>query len=169
MPAPVYAGSFFRRCPGGRCQRQVRRPREYGVAPDTAAPSCPPRIVLDRSRRIPWACPRGGLAGWAEIPRLQEANVSPSSRREFLVTSIGGLAAGAACGGGARAQDAKPEQPTLAALERRKLGKTELTVGVLGFGAAEMGYARTDMEVVERMLSTALDQGLDAIDTAECY
>jgi aryl-alcohol dehydrogenase-like predicted oxidoreductase len=95
--------------------------------------------------------------------------VSTSSRREFLVTSIGGLAASAALGNLARAQDAKSEAPTLPKLERRKLGKTDLTVGVLGFGGAEMGYAKTELDVVERMLLTALDQGLDAIDTAECY
>jgi hypothetical protein len=87
----------------------------------------------------------------------------------FLVTSIGGLAASAALGDLARAQDAKSQAPTLPKLERRKLGKTDLTVGVLGFGGAEMGYAKTELDVVERMLLTALDQGLDAIDTAECY
>jgi aryl-alcohol dehydrogenase-like predicted oxidoreductase len=95
--------------------------------------------------------------------------VSPSSRREFLVTSIGGLTASAAFGGLARAQEPKGDAQAAKPLERRKLGKTDMTVGVLGFGGAETGYGRTDMEVVERLLSSALDQGLDAIDTAECY
>ena len=54
-------------------------------------------------------------------------------------------------------------------LEKRRLGKTELQVCVLGFGGSEIGYARTDQERVTTLLNTAIDQGLNAIDTAECY
>lgn len=86
----------------------------------------------------------------------------PSSRRQFLVGSLGGLAAGALWGGAAHAAGKD-------GMERRKLGRTGIQVGVIGFGGAEIGYGRTDQAVVERLLHSALDAGLDAIDTAECY
>ena len=86
------------------------------------------------------------------------------TRREFLETSIGALAAGGALGALGPAWAAGT-----AGLERRKLGKTGMEVSVLGFGAAEIGYGRTDQAIVDRLLNSALDAGLDAIDTAECY
>ncbi|MBL8860979.1 MAG: aldo/keto reductase [Planctomycetes bacterium] len=55
------------------------------------------------------------------------------------------------------------------ALERRRFGKTDLTVALLGFGGAEIGYERAEPAVVERLLNTALDAGLNVVDTAECY
>ncbi|MBL8962916.1 MAG: aldo/keto reductase [Phycisphaerae bacterium] len=54
-------------------------------------------------------------------------------------------------------------------LERRAFGATGMDVTVLGFGGAEIGYERTDLAVVERLLNSALDAGLNVIDTAECY
>lgn len=54
-------------------------------------------------------------------------------------------------------------------MERRRLGRTGLEVGVLGFGGAEIGFDRTAPATVRRMLDEALDAGLDVIDTAECY
>ena len=86
----------------------------------------------------------------------------PSSRRQFLMGSLGGLAAGALWSGAAHAAGKD-------GMERRKLGRTAIQVGVIGFGGAEIGYGRTDQAVVERLLNGALDAGLDAIDTAECY
>jgi aryl-alcohol dehydrogenase-like predicted oxidoreductase len=54
-------------------------------------------------------------------------------------------------------------------IERRRLGKTDMTVSVLGFGGSEIGYQRVSAAVVARILGEALDQGLNVIDTAECY
>lgn len=54
-------------------------------------------------------------------------------------------------------------------MERRKFGKTGLTVSVLGFGGAEIGFEGASADTVERLLGDALDAGLNVIDTAECY
>ena len=40
---------------------------------------------------------------------------------------------------------------------------------VLGFGGSEIGYRRVSGRTVERLLGSALDAGLNLIDTAECY
>ncbi|GCE18224.1 aldo/keto reductase [Dictyobacter kobayashii] len=53
-------------------------------------------------------------------------------------------------------------------MERRQFGKTDMQVSVLGFGGAEIGSNTTPADV-ERILSSALDAGLNVIDTAECY
>ena len=54
----------------------------------------------------------------------------------------------------------------------RKLGKTDLTVSVVGVGAwqfgGEWGMALSQFDV-DRILSKARDLGLNLIDTAECY
>src|ERR1700683_4286484 len=44
-----------------------------------------------------------------------------------------------------------------------------MTVSVIAFGAGEIGYEQTAPEVVARLLGSALDRGLNLIDTAECY
>lgn len=54
-------------------------------------------------------------------------------------------------------------------MEHRPLGRTGLNVSVLGFGGAEIGASEVSQETVERLLNTALDAGLNTIDTAECY
>ena len=54
-------------------------------------------------------------------------------------------------------------------MERRRLGKTDMEVSLLGFGAAEIGYEDTPKSTVDRLLNGALDSGLNVIDTAECY
>jgi hypothetical protein len=54
-------------------------------------------------------------------------------------------------------------------MERRKYGKTDMEVSVLGFGGAEIGYQGASEGQVERLLGSALDAGLNVIDTAECY
>lgn len=54
-------------------------------------------------------------------------------------------------------------------MEQRILGRTGLSVSVLGFGGSEIGYRGASQETVSRLLNSALDAGLNAIDTAECY
>lgn len=54
-------------------------------------------------------------------------------------------------------------------MDRRPLGKTGLDVTLLGFGTSEIGFFRTPIEEVGRILNEALDAGLRLIDTAECY
>lgn len=97
--------------------------------------------------------------------------MTASSRRRFLKQTMGSFAAGAIATNfaNARAPFDLPPLPPRPTLERRVLGKTGLDVSVLGFGAAEIGYGRTEQDIVEKLLNTALDAGLNAIDTAECY
>lgn len=54
-------------------------------------------------------------------------------------------------------------------MERRKLGKTDMNLSVLGFGGSEIGYERASLATVKKLLNQALDAGLNVIDTAECY
>ena len=54
-------------------------------------------------------------------------------------------------------------------MEKRILGKTGLEVSILGFGGAEIGFEDASPATVEALLGSALDAGLNVIDTAECY
>lgn len=50
------------------------------------------------------------------------------------------------------------------------MGKTELAVSRLGFGGAEIGWDETQtFENVEKLLNSALDAGLNLVDTAAAY
>ncbi len=52
-------------------------------------------------------------------------------------------------------------------METRQFGKTDMQVSVLGFGGSEIrGTSLTD---VEQTLNSALDAGVNVIDTAACY
>jgi aryl-alcohol dehydrogenase-like predicted oxidoreductase len=44
-----------------------------------------------------------------------------------------------------------------------------MVVSVLGFGGSEIGYQNVTSVTVARLLTGALDAGLNVIDTAECY
>jgi aryl-alcohol dehydrogenase-like predicted oxidoreductase len=54
-------------------------------------------------------------------------------------------------------------------MEKRTLGKTNMLVTALGFGGAEIGFQEAALETVAKLLDSALDLGLNVIDTAECY
>ena len=54
-------------------------------------------------------------------------------------------------------------------MQYRPLGKTGLEVSRLGIGLAEIGETPTKAEQVARLLNTALDNGINFLDTAECY
>jgi aryl-alcohol dehydrogenase-like predicted oxidoreductase len=94
------------------------------------------------------------------------------SRRRFLGRVIlGATGALGACSGGAPSTQSGQDAVKKSTVggERRRLGKTDMEVSVLGFGGAEIGYERTDQAVVDKLLNSALDAGLNVIDTAECY
>jgi len=115
--------------------------------------------------------------------------MSTPSRRDFLRHSAAATLAasaftGAAAAAGSRASQpgstpAKPGDktgekpaatpPAKVDVLRRPFGKTDMQVAILGFGSAEIGYERTDQKVVDGILNAALDQGLNVVDTAECY
>src|SRR5256714_9067874 len=54
-------------------------------------------------------------------------------------------------------------------MEKRRLGKTDMDVSVLGFGGSEIGYEKASRETVAELLNSALDAGPNVIDTGECY
>ncbi len=54
-------------------------------------------------------------------------------------------------------------------MEKRAFGKTDMLASVLGFGGAEIGHEGADEATVARLLGSALDAGLNVIDTGECY
>jgi aryl-alcohol dehydrogenase-like predicted oxidoreductase len=54
-------------------------------------------------------------------------------------------------------------------MERRRLGNTDMVASVLGFGGSEIGYEQVAVRTVTQLLGSALDLGLNVIDTAECY
>lgn len=90
-----------------------------------------------------------------------------SSRREFLRASAAVTVAGAFTQLAFASQETAVKAAST--LERRRFGKTDMEVSVLGFGAAEIGYERVDQATVDKLLNGALDTGLDVVDTAECY
>src|SRR6202007_2945801 len=54
-------------------------------------------------------------------------------------------------------------------IELRRLGRTGIAVSVLGFGASEFGQKRMALRTAAAILGSALDAGLNVIDTAACY
>ncbi|WP_058302314.1 aldo/keto reductase [Gorillibacterium timonense] len=58
-------------------------------------------------------------------------------------------------------------------MEKRKFGKTDMNVSVLGFGGAEIRSLQPHdpeaLKTMDRLLGSALDAGLNVMDTAECY
>ena len=54
-------------------------------------------------------------------------------------------------------------------MEKRKFGKTDMEFSVLGFGGAEIGWNNESGATVGDLLNSALDAGLNVIDTAAAY
>ena len=54
-------------------------------------------------------------------------------------------------------------------MQTRTFGRSGLDVSVLGFGGAPIGVLNTEQAQVETLLNSALDQGLNVIDTAAGY
>lgn len=54
-------------------------------------------------------------------------------------------------------------------MEKRQFGKTDMEFSVLGFGGAEIGYLPEEQAAVTSLLNSALDAGLNVIDTAAAY
>lgn len=54
-------------------------------------------------------------------------------------------------------------------MEYTRLGKTELNVSRLGFGGAEIGFFGEKQETVNDLLNSAIDAGLNLVDTAAAY
>lgn len=52
-------------------------------------------------------------------------------------------------------------------MEFRKFGETDMVISALGFGGSEI--RDLDQKTVDRLLGSALDAGLNIIDTAACY
>jgi aryl-alcohol dehydrogenase-like predicted oxidoreductase len=91
------------------------------------------------------------------------------TRREFLASTAAMMAFAASAQAG-QAGATPPQSPASSTpLERRRFGATDMTVTVLGFGGAEIGYQEVDQSTIDRLLNAALDAGLNVIDTAECY
>jgi len=54
-------------------------------------------------------------------------------------------------------------------MQTRTLGKTNLSVSVLGFGSAPVGFLATDQQKVANILNLLLDAGVNLLDTAAMY
>src|SRR5215471_8276746 len=60
-------------------------------------------------------------------------------------------------------------EPRTEHIEKRRLGRTGMYVSALGFGASKFGQKRTALKMAASILGSALDAGLNVIDTAACY
>jgi len=54
-------------------------------------------------------------------------------------------------------------------MERKVLGKTDLSVSRLGFGAAPIGFLSTPQVQVDKLIALLLDEGVNLFDTAAMY
>jgi len=114
-------------------------------------------MSLDRSSRREFLCVSAAAAAAAAASTAAAATA---------VTAAAQTAAAVAASGPAESSSQEPGTPEL---EKRRFGKTDMTVAILGFGASEIGFEKTDQATVDKLLNAALDAGLNVIDTAECY
>lgn len=70
---------------------------------------------------------------------------------------------------GLRGRESGWSQSALAALERRPLGKTGFAATVLGLGTAQIGSRRISRRQAAGVVETAIDLGINYIDTASTY
>lgn len=54
-------------------------------------------------------------------------------------------------------------------MEHRTLGNTGMECSILGFGGSEIGWRKSSPSEAETILNSALDAGINVIDTAACY
>ncbi len=54
-------------------------------------------------------------------------------------------------------------------MEYRQFGNTDMKVSVLGFGGSEFGFQGVTPETATQLLNSAVDAGLNTIDTASAY
>lgn len=54
-------------------------------------------------------------------------------------------------------------------MEKRKFGKTDMFVSVLGFGGAEIGFNKVDLREAKKLFNHLLETGINVIDTAPMY
>src|SRR4029453_12558459 len=97
--------------------------------------------------------------------RSASASIGPVSKRDDMTASRVGSRMPISTGGRLTRRDLSMAR----AMERRALGGPHRGAGVLGFGGSEIGYQKASLKTVERLLGSALDAGLNVIDTAECY
>ncbi|MDB5296464.1 MAG: aldo/keto reductase, partial [Phycisphaerales bacterium] len=62
-----------------------------------------------------------------------------------------------------------PAPPYHPGMKKTAFGRTGLEVTPLGFGAAPIGFLKTDQDKVASILNFMLDQGVNLIDTAAGY
>ncbi len=80
------------------------------------------------------------------------------------------LGQAAAVAGGMLAAVSSPANAAAGgAIPKRKLGRTGLEVSVLGIGTVPFGRSAMSQEVVNRIVATAIDAGINYIDTAPFY
>jgi aryl-alcohol dehydrogenase-like predicted oxidoreductase len=72
---------------------------------------------------------------------------------------------------GRRPSEEKSQHGTVNGMEQRRLGRTDMTVSVIGFGAWAIGgsWGQVDDETSMKALHAAIDGGVNFIDTADVY
>lgn len=94
------------------------------------------------------------------------SSMSPSSRREFLSVSIGGIAA-ATIAPGCLSNSPSTADPN-SAIPMRPFGKTGAKVSQLGLGGWHIGIQQDPAESI-RLIHTAIDAGINFLDNSIDY
>lgn len=104
----------------------------------------------------------------------QDANADRVDRRSFLAgisaSLLAGVASARSAGAPASESSTRPAASTRpAGLPARRLGRTNLSVPVIGLGTGPMGHAFYSPEAFEEVTEAALDAGMRYIDTSPIY